>query len=407
MPQFDWFGRNAAQQPVSGVMESAGRWQAAEALAAQGIVPVVIEPHVERADARDTLRALLKRQRIGDVELLLFTRQMHTLMRSGVPILRALRALQESATHAGLRELLDKLRAALDGGHELSQAMARHEDVFDRFFVAMVRVGESTGQLSEVFDSLHAHLDFQRLMREQVAAALRYPKFVVGAMVVAISVINLFVIPAFAKVFDNLHAELPLMTRVLLGGSNFFLAHWPAMLAALVAGVLAWRRALATPEGRLWWDRWKLKLPIAGKVLRKGALARACRSLALVLKSGVPVLEGLQLAAAVTENAYMEGAILGMRSAVEHGESVLAASGKAGIFTPIVLQMVMVGEESGTLAEMLDEVGALYEREVEYELKSMTQQIEPILIFVLGAMVLVLALGVFMPMWDLGRAALK
>lgn len=407
MPQFAWFGRNASQQAVSGVLESAGRWQVAESLAAQGIVPVVIEPHVEPVDARDTLRAFVKRQRVGDVELLLFTRQMHTLLRSGVPILRALRALQDSATHRGLHELLDKLRQALDGGHELSQAMARHEDVFDRFFIAMVRVGESTGQLSEVFHSLHNHLEFQRLMREQIASALRYPKFVIGAMVAALAVINLFVIPAFAKVFDNLHAELPLMTRLLLGGSNFFLDAWPAMLAALVLAVLAWRRAVATPRGRLWWDRWKLRLPIAGKVLRKGALARACRSLALVLRSGVPVLDGLQLAAAVTENAHMEGAILGMRSAVEHGESVLAASRKAGIFTPIVLQMVMVGEESGTLEEMLDEVGALYQREVEYELKTMSQQIEPILIFVLGAMVLVLALGVFMPMWDLGRAALK
>ena len=407
MAQFAWFGRNASQQAVSGVLESAGRWQVAESLAAQGIVPVAIEPHVEPVDARDTLRQLLKRQRVGDVELLLFTRQMHTLLRSGVPILRALRALQESATHSGLRELLDQLRQGLDGGHELSHAMARHDDVFDRFFLSMVRVGESTGQLAEVFQSLHNHLEFQRMMREQIAAALRYPKFVIGAMVVALGVINLFVIPAFAKVFDNLHAELPLMTRVLLGGSNFFLQAWPALLAASVLAVLLWRRALATPRGHLWWDRWKLRLPIAGKVLRKGALARACRSLALVLRSGVPVLEGLQLAGAVTENAHMEGAILGMRSAVEHGESVLAASRKAGIFTPIVLQMVMVGEESGTLEEMLDEVGALYQREVEYELKTMSQQIEPILIFVLGAMVLVLALGVFMPMWDLGRAALK
>jgi MSHA biogenesis protein MshG len=407
MPQFAWFGRNASQQAVSGVLESAGRWQVAESLAAQGIVPVVIEPHVEPVDARDTLRALLKRQRIGDVELLLFTRQMHTLLRSGVPILRALRALQESATHKGLSDLLDRLRQALDGGHELSQAMARHDDVFDRFFISMVRVGESTGQLSEVFQSLHVHLEFQRMMREQIAAALRYPKFVIGAMAVALGVINLFVIPAFAKVFDNLHAELPLMTRLLLGGSNFFLDAWPAMLALLVLAALLWRRAVATPRGRLWWDRWKLRLPIAGKVLRKGALARACRSLALVLRTGVPVLDGLQLAAAVTENAHMEGAILGMRSAVEHGESVLVASRKSGIFTPIVLQMIMVGEESGTLEDMLDEVGALYQREVEYELKTMSQQIEPILIFVLGAMVLVLALGVFMPMWDLGRAALK
>ncbi|MCG3188912.1 MAG: Type II secretion system protein F [Burkholderiaceae bacterium] len=407
MPQFDWFGRNASQDAVSGVLESPGRLQAAEVLAAQGIVPVTIEPHAEPVDARDTLRRLLGRQRVGDVELLLFTRQMHTLLRSGVPILRALRALQESATHSGLADLLDELRQALDSGHELSQALARHDDVFDAFFVAMVQVGESTGRLGEVFDALHRHLEFQRLMREQVAGALRYPKFVVAAMAVAISVINLFVIPAFAKVFDNLHAELPLMTRILIGGSNLFLDTWPVLLAALVGAVFVWRRAVATPRGRLWWDRWKLALPIAGKVLRKGALARACRSLALAMKSGVPALQGLQFAGAVTDNAYIEGAILGMRTAVEHGESVLAACRKAGIFTPIVLQMVMVGEETGRLDEMLDEVGALYQREVEYELKSMSQQIEPVLILVLGAMVLVLALGVFMPMWDLGRAALK
>jgi MSHA biogenesis protein MshG len=224
---------------------------------------------------------------------------------------------------------------------------------------------------------------------------------------VALVVINLFVIPAFAKVFANLQADLPLMTKILLASSKFFVVHWGLMLLAGVAAVLFARSSIATPAGRLAWDRWKLKLPIAGKVLRKSALARACRSFSLVLRSGVPVLEALSLAAAVTENRWMENAILGMRTSVERGESVLAASRKAGIFTPIVLQMIMVGEESGTLDEMLDEVGGMYQRDVEYELRTMSQQIEPILIFVLGAMVLVLALGVFMPMWDLGKAALK
>jgi MSHA biogenesis protein MshG len=285
--------------------------------------------------------------------------------------------------------------------------MAREPESFDGFFVSMVRVGETTGQLTEIFEALHHHLDFQRLMREQVASALRYPKFVIAAMAIAVTVINIFVIPAFAKVFANLNTELPLMTRLLLGSSRFIVESWPLLLAALVAGLLGARSFVATPGGRLSWDRWKLRLPIAGKVLRKSALSRACRSLALVLRSGVPVLDGLQLAAAVTENAHIERAILGMRSGVERGESVLAASRKAGIFTPIVLQMVMVGEESGTLDEMLDEIGGLYQREVEYELKTMSQQIEPVLIFALGAMVLVLALGVFMPMWDLGKASLK
>jgi MSHA biogenesis protein MshG len=197
------------------------------------------------------------------------------------------------------------------------------------------------------------------------------------------------------------------MTRILLGASKFMVAWWPSMLVALGAGWFSLRSFVATDRGRMWWDRWKLYLPVAGKLVRKGTLSRACRSMALVLRSGVPVLDGLRLSATVTENAWMEAAILGMRTSVERGDSVLVASRKANIFTPIVLQMIMVGEESGTLDQMLEEVGQMYQREVEYELKTMSQQIEPILIFFLGAMVLVLALGVFMPMWDLGKASLK
>jgi MSHA biogenesis protein MshG len=321
--------------------------------------------------------------------------------------LRALQGLQESTPHDGMRTVLAELRTALDSGMELSQAMAKRSDVFDRFYVSMIQVGETTGKLTEIFASLHEHLEFQRFMREQVSSALRYPKFVVIAMVVAVVVVNIFVIPAFAKVFENLKTELPLMTRILLGASKFMVAWWPSMLVALGAGWFSLRSFVATDRGRMWWDRWKLYLPVAGKLVRKGTLSRACRSMALVLRSGVPVLDGLRLSATVTENAWMEAAILGMRTSVERGDSVLVASRKANIFTPIVLQMIMVGEESGTLDQMLEEVGQMYQREVEYELKTMSQQIEPILIFFLGAMVLVLALGVFMPMWDLGKASLK
>jgi len=407
MPRFSWYGRDAAARAQSGILESSTRLQVADMLAAMGIVPVVIEPYNPPPEASDTFRKLLRRDRIGDVELLLFSRQMHTLSRAGVPILRALQGLQESATHDGLKRLLGELRSALDAGHELSHAMGRHEQVFDRFYISMIHVGETTGQLTEIFESLYQHLDFQRLMREQIASALRYPKFVIIAMVVAVAIINIFVIPAFAKVFENLKTELPLMTRILLGSSKFVVAWWPAMGVGAAIAALAARAFVRTAGGRLAWDRWKLSIPVAGKILRKGALSRACRSLGMVMRSGVPLLEGLRLAAAVTENAYMERAILDMRSGVERGDNVLAVSRKAGIFTPIVLQMIMVGEESGTLDEMLDEVGLMYQREVEYELKTMSAQIEPILIFFLGAIVLVLALGVFMPMWDLGKASLK
>ena len=407
MPQFAYHGRDAAQAPMNGVMEGLSTGQVASLLISMGITPVVIALHRPPKEASETLARLFGGSRINDTEVLMFARQMYTLMRAGVPILRSLQGLEESSSHKGMRALLRELRQSLDSGYELSHAMAKRGDVFDDFFVAMVRVGETTGQLTQVFLTLHEHMEFQRSMAEQIRSALRYPKFVMLAMVVAMVVINIFVIPAFAKVFENLKTELPLMTRVLLGTSKFVVAWWPALLAACAAGVLALRGFVGTAHGRLFWDRHKMSVPVAGKIVRKGALSRVCRSLSLVLRSGVPVLEGLQLAGEVAENAHIERAVKGMRMSVEHGESMLSASRKAGIFTPIVLQMIMVGEESGTLDEMLDEVGLMYQREVEYELKTMSQQIEPILIFVLGAMVLVLALGVFMPMWDLGKAALK
>jgi MSHA biogenesis protein MshG len=407
MPSFDYFGRGADHARVTGVLDGSSAAQVADQLMSRGIVPVVIEPSVVVESAQATWARLRGRDKVDAMELLMFSRQMHTLLKAGVPLLRALQGLQRSSSHLGLKTLLRELLKSLDEGFELSQAMALHREVFDDFYLAMIRVGESTGRLPEVFLSLHEHMDFQRFMREQIASALRYPKFVVGAMLVAMIVINIMVIPAFAKVFANLNTELPLMTRILLGTSQAFLDWWPAMLLGVVASVAACRLWLRTVAGRLLWDRWKLRLPVAGKVVLKGALARACRALALALRSGVPVLPGLALAADVVDNAWLSRALNGMRACIERGESVLMAANRAQIFTPVVLQMVMVGEESGNLDDMLEEIGQVYQREVEYELKTMSQQIEPILILVLGAMVLVLALGVFMPMWDLGKAAIK
>lgn len=407
MTQYAYYGRDAKLQPMRGVLDSSSPAQVAEILISMGITPVAIEPHVAPVEASETLARMLGRHKVKEPDLLMFSRQMYSLLRAGVPILRALQGLQESSGHVGMRAVIKDLRQSLDAGLDLSQAMSRRGDVFNPFFVSMVRVGEATGQLPHIFLTLHDHLDFQRTIREQVKTALRYPKFVIFAMLVALVIINVFVIPSFAEVFASFHAELPLMTRILLGTSKAMLEGWPYLLVGTVGLVLATRSFLATPRGRLWWDRHKLRLPVVGQLLLKGSLARACRSLALVLKSGVSVLEGLGLAADVSENAHLEQAIRGMSTGIERGESVLAASQRAEIFTPIVLQMVMVGEESGTLDEMLEEIGQIYQREMEYELKSMSARIEPFLIFILGAMVLVLALGVFMPMWDLGKAALK
>ena len=408
MINFAYHGRDKANKSVTGTLEAASPANVADWLLNAGITPIVIEQaKAAPAEAADVLSKLLGRDSIKLLDLMMFSRQMYTLARSGVPILRALSALESSAQRPAMGRLLYELRQSLDSGLELSQAMARRDDVFDPFYVAMVRVGETTGRLEEIFMSLFKHLEFQKFMREQVKAATRYPSFVILAMAVAVVVINMVVIPAFAKVFDNMHMQLPLMTRILLGTSKFMLAWWPALLAGLVGLAFAWRSFIGTTPGRLFWDRHKLELPIAGTLLRKGVLSQATRSLALVFRSGVPIVQGLTLAAAVVENAFVAGALKDMRGWVERGESLLASSTRTGIFTPVVLQMIMIGEESGTLGEMLDEIGQMYQAEVEYELKTLSQNIEPLLIVALGAMVLVLALGVFMPMWDMAGGAHK
>lgn len=406
MPAFAYKGRNSAGQLVEGVVDMASAGAVADLLRGQGTTPVSIRETAAKKAAAGEKRSLFA-PGVSQIDLMLFSRQLHALLKAGVPIMRALAGLQESAINPALSEVIRDLRESLEGGRELSAAMARHPRVFSPFYLSMVRVGEATGQLDEIFLRLFDNLEFERYMREQVRAALRYPSFVVVAMAVAIVVINIFVIPAFAKVFAGFGAQLPLLTRFLLGFSDFVVAGWPYMLAALAAGVFAFRRWVATVDGRHRWDRLLLRLPVAGKIVRKAALARFARSFALGAKSGVPVMQALSNSAQTVDNAFIARRIERMRETVERGESLLRSAVGADVFTPVVLQMIAVGEESGAIDEMMEEIGQMYQQEVEYELKTLGQQIEPILLVFLGVLVLILALGVFLPMWDLGRAALR
>ncbi|HZX33560.1 MAG TPA: type II secretion system F family protein [Rhodocyclaceae bacterium] len=408
MPNFAYKGRNSGGQMVEGVLEGASAGMVADLLLGQGLTPIEIKETRKAAGTSAKSDGIqLFKPVVGHIDILLFSRQLHTLLKAGVPIMRALAGLQESATNPAMKEVIRDVRESLEAGRELSVALARHPKVFSAFYISMVRVGEATGLLEEIFLRLFEHLEFERFMREQVKAALRYPVFVIIAMAVAIVVINLFVIPAFAKVFKGFGAELPLMTRLLLGFSDFMVAWWPAMLGGLVAAVFAFRAWTSTPKGRYDWEAIALRIPIAGKILHKAALARFARSFALGTRSGVPLMQALANSAQTVDNSYIAKRIDGMRDNVERGESVLRAAISAGFFTPVVLQMVAVGEESGALDDMMEEIGQMYQREVEYELKTLGAQIEPILIVALGVLVLILALGVFLPMWDLGKAAFK
>lgn len=408
MPFFAYKARNAQGELVKGVLESADSDAVADQLFNTGITPLEItETRKPVAGDEGNWWERFAEVKIRPIDVQLFSRQLYTLLKAGVPIMRSLAGLQESAISKPFGRVLGEMRESLNSGRELSAAMYLHPQVFSSFYLSMVRVGEMTGRLEEVFLRLFDHLEFERSMNERVKTAVRYPVFVILTMTAAIVVINMFVIPAFAKVYAGFNAELPLMTQILLGVSKFMIKYWPLLLLLLVGAVFGFRAFIATVAGRYRWDKAKLRFPIVGKIILKGSLARFARSFALASKSGVPILQALNVVAQTVDNAYIAGRITLMRDGIERGESILRTATISGVFTPVVLQMVAVGEETGELDTLMDEIAEMYEREVDYELKTLSSQIEPILILGLGVIVLIMALGVFLPIWDLGKVALN
>jgi len=409
VPVFTYKGRSGRGDLVQGSLEGADSGVIADQLINTGITPIEIKvsrSSASKSGAPSLWRRLSQDQSVDPLEVMLFSRQMYTLLKAGVPIMRALAGLQESTQNQLFATMIQDLRESLDSGRELSTAMRRHPKVFSHFYVSMVQVGEMTGMLDQTFMRLYEHLEFEKEMRERIKSALRYPTFVVIAMAIALVVVNLFVIPAFAKVFEGFHTELPMMTKVLLGFSHFMVASWPVLLAILIGAVVGFRSWVKTVDGRYKWDRYKFELPIAGPIIKKGTLARFARSLALSFKSGIPIVQALNTVGMVVDNEFMRSKVEQMRDGVERGESILRTAHATGVFNPTVMQMIAVGEETGDMDGLMFEVAGMYERDVEYEVKNLSAQIEPVMIVVLGGMVLVLALGIFLPMWDLGKAAL-
>ena len=407
MATFAWRGRNNRGEAVSGELEAMTEGGVADQLLAIGITPVHIAvAAAAKVEQGEGLLARMNRKPVVVDDLLIFSRQMYTLNKAGVPILRAFAGLQASATKPAMVDLFKDIRSSLDQGRELSASLARHQELFGAFYISMVRVGEMTGRLTEVFLRLNEHMEFERDVRERIKQALRYPMFVMIAMAMAIVVLNVFVIPVFAKVFAGFNAQLPLLTRGLLAFSSWTITWWPLVVALSVGAAVAIRAYLRTPEGRYNWDARKLKLPIVGEIILKATLSRFARSFALSSQSGVPLVQALTVVAQTVDNAFIGSRIEQMRDGIERGESISRCATATGVFTPVVLQMINVGEETGELDNLLFEIAEMYERDTDYAIKGLSAAIEPILLAVIAALVLLLALGVFLPLWNLGQAAM-
>ncbi len=403
MADYRYRGRSNDGQMVTGLIDASNETGAADALIKRGIMPTDIAL-AQKAAGAPAVKLELFKPKVTSDDLIVFTRQMYALTKAGIPILRAMEGLAENTTNKTLSDVLFDMVDQLQRGRQLSAAMAKHSKVFPRLLVSVVHVGENTGQLEESFLQLSDYLAKEQETRKAIKTALRYPSFIMIALVIAMFVLNIFVIPTFASMFARFGTELPLTTRMMIATSNFFVAYWPAMVLAIVVSMVLWVRFIATDRGRYWWDSIKVRIPLVGEIVMRSLLSRFARSFSVMLRAGVPLTQGLSLVADAVDNSWMGRKIVDIRRNIEKGDSMTRSTRSSQLFTPLVLQMIAVGEETGRVDEMLTEVADYYEREVDYDLKRLTARIEPIMLVVVAAMIGVMALGIFSPMWDMMSA---
>lgn len=437
MAAYQYKARNRAGTMVSGVIDAANLDAAANELLGQGITPIDIRPGKSKTssssnsksesssapaaktsaprsnkkqsfadkDAFEALNEVFTRKKIDINELIIFSRQMQSLAKAGLPLDRALFGLQASMKNRNFRDVLQKVQASLESGQNLSTALGQYPKIFSQLFLSLVDVGENTGRLDLAFEQIGRYLQLEKNTRKQVKSATRYPAFVLVTIAIALVLITYFVIPAFSETFARLGADLPLETRILIGISDFVVNWWQFLLGGTVAAVVAFKLWVNSELGRLLWDEKKRLMPLAGPVFERIALARFARTFSMVMRAGVPIVHGMNVVAGAVGNKFIAKRIIRMRDGISRGESLYNTAVATNMFSPLVLQMISVGEESGTIDQLLEEVADFYDAEVEYDLKRLGEAIEPILIMFIAGMVLVLALGVFLPIWDLSSAA--
>ncbi|TVP57689.1 MAG: type II secretion system F family protein [Halomonadaceae bacterium] len=404
---FAYRGRDGEGALAEGTLEASSSDAAASELQRRGITPLTVTEKAAGSSSKDLFKDIEWLQaKVSVDDLIVFCRQMYALTKAGIPIIRTIRGLADSARSPRLGEVLDDLADRLESGATLATAMQAHNKVFPDIFVAMIHVGENTGELDKSFKRLAQILELERDTKRRIKQAMRYPTFVIIALSAAMVIINIFVIPQFASTFERLGADLPFLTRVLVFTSNTMMTYWPLMLLLLAGGIYGFRAWSKSPAGRVTWDRYKLKMPVLGPLLHQITLSRFSRNFASTLSAGVPVTQAMTVVANASDNAWVGKHLHEMRNGIERGESLLRTARNSKMFTPLVLQMIGVGEETGGVDEMLVNVADFYDEEVDYGLSRLAESIEPILLLGVAFLVLILALGVFLPIWDLGSAAM-
>jgi type II secretory pathway component PulF len=400
MPLFKYRVRDRAGKAIAGTLEAPTLQGAGERLYGLGYFPVAIEEE-KGASSRDLTDLLKRFQKVKMEDIILFSQQLSTLYRAGLPLLTSLSSLKEEASNSKFKLVLGGISKQIEEGNTLFGAMSRYPDVFSSVYVNMVRAGEASGRLGEALDRFVSLADREMRTRQKVNEATRYPKIVVLSLLTGFGVIIAFVIPRFSQIFAQFKTPLPLPTRVMIAINTIFQNYWYLVLILLFGLPLLFLRYLRTEKGKWEWDRFKTRIPLIGPLLLKVGLSRFAYTFVMLNRSGIPILQTLEITSKTLGNLTLTQTIEGMIQRMKEGRSLAEAMRESKRFTSLVIQMISVGESSGTLDEMLTRVNEYYDLEVENGIKKLSVYIEPALTLVLGVAVLFLALAVFMPWWDM------
>lgn len=400
MPNFKYKVRDKNGQAIAGIIDAPTSQVAGDRLYQQGYLPIMIEE--EGKDISSALSNFLKRfKKVKAEELIFFSQQLSTLYKAGLPLLTGLESLAEQADNKKLKPALKDISRQIEGGSTLFEALLRHPDIFSPVYINMVRAGETSGRLGESLDRFIILAERELRTRQKVKEATRYPKIVILSLFIASAILIAFVIPRFAEMFARFNTPLPLPTRIMIGINSFFHTYWHVILSAFVGIPILFKHYIKTKQGKYFWDSVKTRIPIFGILLLKIALSRFSYLFVMLNRSGVPILQTLEITSATIDNVILSKSITRISQMVKDGRSLTDAMKESGKFTPLVIQMVSIGESTGTLDEMLMRTTDYYDFEVDNSIKKLSTYIEPALTVFLGLVVLFLALAVFLPWWNI------
>ncbi|HBC71166.1 MAG TPA: MSHA biogenesis protein MshG [Coxiellaceae bacterium] len=403
---FKYKGRDSTGNIIVGDLKANAIEDVITHLKKHDITPINIEP------AKKYSAGLKKLFSSGDdffdiepYHIMNFYRQLATLNNAGLPIIKSLNKLSQSSSSRRLSIILYTVANDVAAGMTLSNAFKKHPNAFSPLAINIVDIGENTGRLSESLIYLGSYVEASIANKRRLSSATRYPMFVLIAVSAAVVIMNIFVIPKFSEMFAKFHLDLPLSTRIIMGSSNFMVNYKYFILLAAIFIFFGIKQVLKIPSVHYFWDKYKLYIPVFGDLQKRIVLSQFTWTFSLIIRSGIPIIKGIGLASNSTENVYFGEQLLKLRDAIEHGENLSQAAVASGLFTPITIQMIEVGEESEKLDETLSEVAKYYDAEIDYDLKRLNELIEPILLAVVGGLILILALGIYFPLWDLIKVA--